>query len=74
VDDPAAATQTLGAAIDKPAIHALDKELRVRTDRPGEVAALIQSILGDALRSLTISRPSMDDVFLMKTGHRLNAP
>jgi ABC-2 type transport system ATP-binding protein len=52
--------------------HALEGEVRASAADAHAVAARLSSFMPDAIDSTTISKPSLEDVFLFKTGKRLN--
>ena len=52
--------------------HALDGEVRASAAGAHAVAARLASAKPEAVESTTISKPTLEDVFLFKTGKRLN--
>ncbi len=52
--------------------HALEGEVRASTSQAHAIAARLTAEIPDAVLSTTVSRPSLEDVFLFKTGERLN--
>lgn len=45
-------------------------QLRISIDNVAELVAPMSAQLGDAIRSLSLSEPSLEDVFIARTGHR----
>ena len=52
--------------------HTLEGEVRASASEAHAVAARLSASMPDAIDSTTISKPSLEDVFLFKTGKRLN--
>ena len=52
--------------------HLLEGEVRSTAANAHDVAVRLTSALPDAVQSTTISKPTLEDVFLFKTGKRLN--
>lgn len=52
--------------------HALEGEVRASATDAHSIAARLTSSMPDAIESTTISKPTLEDVFLFKTGKRLN--
>ena len=52
--------------------HLLEGEVRATAAHAHDAAARLTSALPDAVQSTTISKPTLEDVFLFKTGKRLN--
>jgi len=52
--------------------HSLEGEVRASATEAHAVAAQLSAAMPDAIDSITISKPSLEDVFLFKTGKRLN--
>jgi len=48
-----------------------DGGLRIESDRGYELVARLMQRFGDRIESVTLSRPTLEDVFLRRTGHRL---
>ncbi|TWU59363.1 Daunorubicin/doxorubicin resistance ATP-binding protein DrrA [Rubripirellula tenax] len=46
----------------------LHHQIRLRTDAPGPLVATLLERLGDKAESISIGRPSLEDVFVAKTG------
>jgi ABC-2 type transport system ATP-binding protein len=46
-------------------------QVRVSIDSAAQHVAAISNLLGESMRSVTIARPSLEDVFIEKTGDRL---
>ncbi|MFK8113722.1 MAG: ATP-binding cassette domain-containing protein [Rubripirellula sp.] len=46
----------------------IDLQFRLQSDSPGELVALLAKKLGDHAQSISIGRPSLEDVFVAKTG------
>ncbi|TWU45911.1 Daunorubicin/doxorubicin resistance ATP-binding protein DrrA [Novipirellula aureliae] len=45
-------------------------QLRLQSDEPSSLVPQISEHLGGQLQSITIGRPSLEDVFIVKTGHK----
>ncbi len=52
--------------------HSLEGEVRASASRGHDVAARLTASLPDAVQATTVSRPTLEDVFLFKTGKRLD--
>ena len=52
--------------------HLLEGEVRASAPHAYDAAARLTDALPDAVQSTTISKPSLEDIFLFKTGKRLN--
>ena len=52
--------------------HSLESEVRASTGRGHDVAARLTAALPEAVQSTTVSKPTLEDVFLFKTGKRLD--
>ncbi|MDX2080222.1 MAG: ABC transporter ATP-binding protein [Terrimicrobiaceae bacterium] len=52
--------------------HALDNEVRVGSPDAHPLAARLTASLGQAVYSTTVAKPTLEDVFLFRTGARLN--
>jgi ABC-2 type transport system ATP-binding protein len=52
--------------------HALEGEVRVSVPEAHAVAVRLTAELPDAILSTTVAKPTLEDVFLFKTGQRLN--
>ncbi|TWU42143.1 ABC transporter ATP-binding protein [Novipirellula artificiosorum] len=50
----------------------LHHQLRLQSDTPAELVPLISDRLGHLLQAITIGRPSLEDVFIAKTGHKFH--
>jgi ABC-2 type transport system ATP-binding protein len=48
-----------------------DGTVRLERERGHELAARLAEALPGQLESVTVARPSLEDVFLRRTGHRL---
>jgi ABC-2 type transport system ATP-binding protein len=46
----------------------IHRQLRLRSDSPAELVPLLLQSLGDRAQSITIGRPSLEDVFVARTG------
>lgn len=69
--DPAAVAGWLrGEARLEP--HSLDNEVRVCSSEAHNVASRLTAVLGPAVFSTTVAKPTLEDVFLFRTGARLN--
>jgi ABC-2 type transport system ATP-binding protein len=44
-------------------------QLRLRSDSPAALIAVLDQLLGDQAVSISMGRPSLEDVFIAKTGH-----
>ena len=44
-------------------------QFRLQTDSPATLAPALVEKLGDQAQSISIGRPSLEDVFIEKTGH-----
>lgn len=49
----------------------IDADIVVKTDRPSELLPTIVQTLGPRVRTLAMHRPTLEDVFLQRTGKRL---
>jgi ABC-2 type transport system ATP-binding protein len=49
----------------------IDGDIVVRADRPSELLPIIVQTLGPRVRTLAMHRPTLEDVFLQRTGRRL---
>jgi ABC-2 type transport system ATP-binding protein len=47
----------------------LGNQLRLQTESPEELVPVLIQRLGDLAQSITIGRPSLEDVFITRTGH-----
>lgn len=47
----------------------IDRQFRLQTDSPATLVATLVEKLGDHAQSISIGRPSLEDVFIEKTGH-----
>lgn len=47
-------------------------EVRLEVEEGGRLAAEIFAALGDRVRGVTVGHPSLEDVFIQRTGHRLD--
>ncbi|MFV0444550.1 MAG: ATP-binding cassette domain-containing protein [Planctomycetaceae bacterium] len=50
----------------------LDNDLRIEEVRDSQLVGRLLQHFGDRLRSVTVGRPTLEDVFIRKTGHRLS--
>jgi ABC-2 type transport system ATP-binding protein len=48
----------------------VDGAVRLETERGSEAAARLSAAHGREIESITVSRPTLEDVFIRKTGHR----
>jgi ABC-2 type transport system ATP-binding protein len=47
-------------------------QLRLEVDSPAKIVPLLVETLGDEAQSINIGRPSLEDVFIAKTGEAFN--
>ena len=47
-----------------------ENELRIQSDAAAELVPAIATSLGEIIESITIGRPSLEDVFVAKTGRK----
>lgn len=69
--DPSAVAAYLGRESGRP-VHSLESEVRVATSEAHALAAAASAKFPDAVLSVTVSKPTLEDVFLFETGERLN--
>jgi len=69
-DDPEALLSSL-SGIPADTMTVTDGRVRITTDAGARLAGEILSAHHEAVTSLTVARPSLEDVFLARTGHRL---
>jgi ABC-2 type transport system ATP-binding protein len=48
----------------------VQQQVRIRSESPAELVPSLAARLGTAATTITIGRPSLEDVFIAKTGHR----
>lgn len=48
----------------------VQQQVRIRSDKPAELVPTLAGRLGEAATTITVGRPSLEDVFIAKTGHR----
>ena len=48
----------------------VQQQVRIRSDRPADLVPTLAGRLGEAATTITVGRPSLEDVFIAKTGHR----
>ncbi len=51
----------------------INDELRIETPRGHELIAKLIDAFGDEIRSITLAKPTLEDVFIDRTGRRLDA-
>jgi ABC-2 type transport system ATP-binding protein len=49
------------------------QQFRMQTDSPAALVSVLAEKLGDRAQSIAIGRPSLEDVFIAKTGHEFAA-
>tara|TARA_R110002049_G_scaffold2750_8_gene22298 strand:+ start:256667 stop:257638 length:972 start_codon:yes stop_codon:yes gene_type:complete len=49
-----------------------ENEIRIQHDSPAELVPAIAAALGANAQSISVGRPSLEDVFISKTGHRFH--
>lgn len=47
-------------------------QFRLQTDSPAALVSVLVEKLGDQAQSISIGRPSLEDVFIAKTGHQFS--
>lgn len=70
--DPDSAAREIGERLGLTATP-VDETLRIEAPRGHEWIGRIIELLGPRLESVTVSRPTLEDVFIHRTGHRLAA-
>ncbi len=50
----------------------MQNQLRIQSDSPAELVPKIAECLGDLADSISVGRPSLEDVFIAKTGHQFD--
>ena len=50
----------------------LHQQFRLQTDSPASLIPLLVEKLGDQAQSISVGRPSLEDVFITKTGHEFS--
>ena len=68
-DDPAAVLSELKTRFDIEGL-VLDHSVRIRVDNAHRLVGDLVDALGDRLDRVTLSHPSLEDVYIEKTGHR----
>lgn len=48
----------------------VQQQVRIRSESPAELVPALAARLGAAATTITVGRPSLEDVFIAKTGHR----
>lgn len=68
-DQPEAVCQKLQSemGIEGQALH---NQVRIQSDQPGPIVPQLITTLGDQATSISIGRPSLEDVFIAKTGYQ----
>jgi len=51
----------------------VNNDLRIETPRGADLIARLIDAFGDEIQSVTLARPTLEDVFIDRTGHRLEA-
>lgn len=51
----------------------VNDDLRIESQRAQDLIARLIDTFGDEIRSVTLARPTLEDVFIDRTGHRLDA-
>ncbi|MDG2222901.1 MAG: ATP-binding cassette domain-containing protein, partial [Rubripirellula sp.] len=51
------------------AVLQVEDRLRVQSSNPRELVPQLLELLGDALQSISVGRPSLEDVFIARTGY-----
>lgn len=51
-------------------VHTVDQQLRVSSLAAAKLVAPLSAEFGEQLQSLTLGQPSLEDVFIARTGHR----
>lgn len=69
--DPAALAQDLAARFPELAPEARDGAVRLEQERAHEWVARLVEALPGRIDAVTVARPTLEDVFLHRTGHRL---
>ena len=68
-EDPDAAAAEIGRRFGV-SVTRLGESVRVEHDRGGDFVRDLYAELGDTVRSVTVGPPTLEDVFMRKTGHR----
>jgi ABC-2 type transport system ATP-binding protein len=68
-DEPAVAEQLLREQLQLEP-QRVQQQLRVHSDAPAELVPRLADCLGRRALTITVGRPSLEDVFIAKTGHR----
>lgn len=66
------AAETMRVARDELGLEAqrIQHQVRIRSDEPAALVPALAARLGPLATTITIGRPSLEDVFIAKTGHR----
>ena len=67
--DPKAAASQLSKNLQLES-QSIGNQLRLQSDTPAQLVPLISEQLGELAESISIGRPSLEDVFIAKTGHQ----
>ena len=51
-------------------VQRVQQQVRIRSDSPADLVPTLAGRLGEAATTITVGRPSLEDVFIAKTGHR----
>ncbi|TWT94574.1 ABC transporter ATP-binding protein [Stieleria varia] len=70
--DPAAAIRVLRDELHLDA-QQIENQIRIHSDSPADLVPTIHSRLGNAAQSISIGRPSLEDVFIAATGTSFHA-
>jgi ABC-2 type transport system ATP-binding protein len=68
-DQPDELARDIGAQFDVQP-QQIDGSLRLQSEAARELAPRLMSAFGDRVRSLTLARPTLEDAFIARTGHR----
>lgn len=51
-------------------VQRVQQQVRIRSESPADLVPTLAGRLGEAATTITVGRPSLEDVFIAKTGHR----
>jgi ABC-2 type transport system ATP-binding protein len=54
-------------------VQRVHQQLRLQSDSPATLVSVLADKLGDQAQSIAIGRPTLEDVFIAKTGHEFTA-
>ncbi len=68
-DDPAAVAAAIGQRFGLPA-QAIEGSVRLQHPEAASLLGQLVDALGHQMRSITLGKPTLEDVFIERTGHR----